>query len=1229
MACLYFITAQSEVGYLDLMAARTDIAVRDEGAVICDPVKPNSGQMLSLTFSNSGCVLQPGTRVLHHADDFTVGNVHFLFSEGTEPQKGMATGGPAPFIPVVKEPSIGERFLWPFTAMGRARHALRRSLQAPENTEYYDAVARAVKALYPKCSVNAECSGLRAELLAFLVWKSVSRSDLSQAVKWLEIMDADHPLCPARQILRWDLMRAFAALRDLNAYYVQARLLFSSPEIISNRWRGAVLDSIARIYEQVSPEAVEQLLSGAPGGMKSLPEVAATVAVCSFPVGGCDIKQAKEWAARIRPDLLTFSARVRADACIALSRIAEINGEFSLMLKQSIDAFRSAPSYGPSAYWVCRSRLQCRQRNPDAHLSAALRSGADWQRLAALLDLYRNPGLTTASRIPGLLAGVHGSMDASEQKLAVALTKQALEGFDPIELEDIKRAAAVCQSLEDKIGSFSWTSTHIARQEITCDAKYVPAYSRLEKNGSTAQRVGAELARVARLLAGSPLKRPAGTGDLASWLEAALFHLFESQTKLVPVTMPPQSAEDAQLLRRFPRLREASDAVSFVLSVLKTNKASDPPSLSTAAPTWSHWVVFRAELIRSKTTIVTQAPMAWSAEFWACNHAYTEQAPVLLHLSAPILEKWVANQNAEVQAPLKLLRSIRLRSFKSSHGNGAPIEHLFPELGAVAETAALKEAAFERNYASGRALLANHEEMRALQVFQKLESDVAQAGALVRASWMPIVQYWRGASQASSDPAEAFQVWESLLETSKKSEARGQLAMLALSRNEIEQARIVLAEAPLNVPGCRYAQGLLYARTLDFESMRNCLRSEEAKMVLADSCYDSAARKLLAVTEERNGHRNEAQALYEEGLKTDGEEPVVQVRLARCRLRSAYDNLSTEPLGNLHMRIPPLPAGSATWSSEYVLLARLLSAPVEQLTELVAAGFDDSGKKPGRVYARMQACVWRMLILDRPEMAAAFIASRKLTAAPGWFERTRSILTAWKAMTAVGTKHSDCATALRRSTLLLASLDTDSADDELRSWHSLTQKCSAILTAGSDVVGPFDWPDLQSHPLRQVAAMWSENQRQGTAAASAIMSLLNSKTSWSESQRLLLKAISAWIAGQDDVYLETYPYLEPVLDELPVPGPELWICNALIRFARRDWKYLLEAEMPDCVAELQDERVKTLIGCAFARAAADECVQGDPRMALKHLRQAQNALAPLLHDDISREKSQCYSTSKA
>ena len=46
------------------------------------------------------------------------------------------------------------------------------------------------------------------------------------------------------------------------------------------------------------------------------------------------------------------------------------------------------------------------------------------------------------------------------------------------------------------------------------------------------------------------------------------------------------------------------------------------------------------------------------------------------------------------------------------------------------------------------------------------------------------------------------------------------------------------------------------------------------------------------------------------------------------------------------------------------------------------------------------------------------------------------------------------------------------------------------------------------------------------------------------------------------------------------------------------WSRLLESELPASVADLADSRVRLLMGLAYARAAADEGMRGDPRQAI-------------------------------
>lgn len=105
----------------------------------------------------------------------------------------------------------------------------------------------------------------------------------------------------------------------------------------------------------------------------------------------------------------------------------------------------------------------------------------------------------------------------------------------------------------------------------------------------------------------------------------------------------------------------------------------------------------------------------------------------------------------------------------------------------------------------------------------------------------------------------------------------------------------------------------------------------------------------------------------------------------------------------------------------------------------------------------------------------------------------------------------------------------------------------------------------------------------------------------------------------NDLFIEHYTTLEPVIDELPVAGRDLWVPAALIRYSREDWRSLTGASLPDCVADMSDPLVCLIVELADARAAIADLRNPSQTMAqrIKGIHNNLLALVERIHFQVS------------
>jgi hypothetical protein len=385
----------------------------------------------------------------------------------------------------------------------------------------------------------------------------------------------------------------------------------------------------------------------------------------------------------------------------------------------------------------------------------------------------------------------------------------------------------------------------------------------------------------------------------------------------------------------------------------------------------------------------------------------------------------------------------------------------------------------------------------------------------------------------------------------------------------------------------------------------------------------------MAATLERLGHEGEADHLRAEFLAAHPLDEITVARQSRRKLKLAYEKARTGDLdgeSTASLAIVLAPVQRVAWRRPHGVLRQMLTGSGELLRGL-STSITNLSQDGLRLPNWRQVLTHRLLCHGDAEAAQDVMGSINPGGAPEGIRRTQAILSAWHVLARSWSLHGpdaskavgECADRLRR-------IGNGRADGVLEYWRRLVGKALKIAADpdGKEHFRP--WPDFDSQPSGKVPGLWAAEQEVRKQSAAALTAdLAGGNSGFGEQQVLLLKALIAWACGEDEAYLENYGYLEPILGELPVGGPHLWVASGLIRFAKKDWREILESELPDCVADLAHDDVRLLIGLAYARSAAEECVKGDVRSALQNVRRAQDNLEVLIEAGApaSRERAPC------
>lgn len=1118
------------------------------------------------------------------------------------------------------------KLTWFLTRLGRARRALARALDIPDAEDRVKGADRSARLLLREVrGKNPEISRTLEDLLVFLCWHATTRGNLKLAQQWLDHLLKTCPNADRRLALRSDLAKASLQASDLDGFVKHAKALAADKATTPEIWAATVVDMVGRAYVRVSPACAREIIASANARIKAHPQVDAMLAVCECAAGFASADDAQKKVTRIRPEMVTVWRVIRADACLAQAVAAEWVGDVKKMLERGIEALQAAPSYPAALYWLARARLHFPEGNPAEHLGGSWPEGKpEWQRLRLATELHQRPHLVSAEPVAPILEGLRSSQDTPEQKLLVTLLERALRGKEQVEPRDLAAAAGICRVIQAKSGKLPWTEVHLARHETLVERRYADACKRLECREVAQEPGAADCATVARILGGNELPNR-GKSSLKSLLTIlASLDCLQGKSHSVSGWQLAELRNDP-ICERFPSLRAVVDAVALMLRVMGGDARAEDAAFAACCPNeatepWVRWLYTRALLLVQRGNIEAQFGaslsaqhpyVAWDAELWACNRRQSRER--ILAFTTPIsavLDQWTAAAPKERDVCAQLRRA-RLANYASEE---APLDlHLpasvFPELGERWDTLSREDVRYELEYSAARRTLATKDPDEAARLFRKMDSRLSDAGGILRVWWQPLIQYWLGVAQARAGAEEeAVETLRSLLGAPFDSEARSQLALIELRAGRTDQAEQWLPQEDVDCPGVRYARTLVAARRGQLETVREQLDSSAGRQLLEGSSYDLPARRLLAATEERLGHEEAAEHLREELLAAQPQDEITLARQGRRKLKVAYQRLAAGALDNESVKsleIVLAPVKQVAWRRTHSLLRALLTAKGEALSGL-------SASVPNVNW--LQLIMHQLLSQGHPEAAFKLATEVGFVSEPERAQRTQAILSAWHVLVhchqlqtpdqGVSKTLAECAERLKGTTQV---------DDVLARWRQLLATAHQIAADpdGKQYFRP--WSDLSSPLFDHVPGLWAEEAEIRRQSAAALVSGLEHDTgTFQEAQALLLKALAAWENGDDEAFLEKYGYLEPVLEELPAGGPQLWVAAALIHFARKDWPALLESQLPDCVADLENEDVRLLIGMAYARVATEEFLKGDIRNALQDLRKAQDNLGVLI-----------------
>jgi len=1098
------------------------------------------------------------------------------------------------------------------------------ALQCPGARVLLDTLAVALVELQKKSGwkTNPEVLAVVRDIHLFLGWSYLQGNFFSESAGWIAKSDKLFPERSERLTLRRELMGRLRERHLSNDYVAQAKLLLSDASIAP--FGGVVLDTIGEVYATIPVKERVGLVASVLKALVADPRIGCALVMWQCPELFASKKEARSWAQKILPENLSFAPPMQADAFVALGRAAEWERDWETMVARAQDALRSAADHHGAVFLLARSCLyQAGSNLPEELKTITVPDGPGWRLLLHQCALHEQGSIGNAKAVVSELSEIAKSGDPLELDLAIRLLERALT----LSLDRLPERGVVAQHAElsalllnsagkvsgqlpffrcscsqcGEVLEFSrddaknnaacphckrntrllvprsvvallpWAELNVALKELQVDGDYAKAFRRLENPELADYAPAGLLAQVARLLAGSP-NTSTGDGD-----EKSLLPAFESALNAVlgrPEPAVPWEALRAALsaeladpfLQQFPQLVAGGEVLAQVVRLLGGDATNKEAILychvPANAPRWVGWLHARLGLLVGSIIPSDKVPLG--------------------------------------------------ASIAAVSGNES-------KLGSLLDAVCTNEREIESRYASARTALAQGLPPKAIKILGAIDKEIDSACVLTKLWWRPLCTYWLGVAYAHEQSAEATEVLESLVGGIRSHEAIGQLALLDLQKGDTTAALQRLAGGSDQVPSVRYARAVALSRTGKPDEACELLGSAEAKDCFVGTPYALAAIRLLATILERCGNRDWAIRSHEKVLSLQPGDEISVLRLVRLGGEIAYENFvasgsPTDVSGDAKLLaglVPKAKSGTAQKNAFSLLLDFLNSSSASATLVQLADRVDALIAEPEmRIWWR-QLLAAGLLRAHDPANALKILTDSDGAPTPPAVERSRAILKIWREFMDRVDQNSRAKTAKELEDLA-RTLHAFSPDDAVAHlWRMLAQLGASL--SRSETVPPEQWRALADSPMAHVPFLFNADPGIRRAAAEALHPVITSNRSrWSEEPQLLLNALTAWAMANDEAFLEHYAILEPILDELPVAGRDLWLTAALVRYAKKDWKDLLD-HFPDCVADMSDPVVKLVVELASAREAADEALKTDKKdQALKKIKSVRNNLQDLL-----------------
>jgi hypothetical protein len=625
----------------------------------------------------------------------------------------------------------------------------------------------------------------------------------------------------------------------------------------------------------------------------------------------------------------------------------------------------------------------------------------------------------------------------------------------------------------------------------------------------------------------------------------------DSPTLIDPMAF---SGITSQVVERVPCLAELKEMIDLAPQLASGGIKAFPSVLEQplppSAPSWIRWLQMRLAFLAEPNTFLSRAN-----SLDVCDVMVAWEFDRIVRNVLPL----GANANTQVIQARKTLEKCDFLDYsKSCKGQLGELVSLEVDIDTEFRAVAAECALQDLGAGATQRMEATESRRKRLEGLKKrvLRSQITAS------FWVPVLEYWQAVAGLSVLDTEDSPDFSS--ESWMWPRAVGQLALFKIARGDLVAAEQWLDQAMADHAGVVYAQALLAARRGD--SGRSMELIDEL-IEAATNCptYTQAAKRLKGALLERGGDSGAALDIYLALLEQNTEDAVARTRSLRILLQRSYgskvDGDGSTLLKLADKRIPDI----ATFRR------------LQKIVSLILSGSDVSvdGEPNG-------LC----LLKGRQLLAKGDLDAAALT-----IEQTE----------AIASKH-----ILQAAGLLRALCGEVFGDAQFADYQRQVEGCKRSFEALSDDTLRTQierWQGYLQLALDVLRAVSDPNNQQRE-----FLSALQSDR-WTKAQRSLAGLLSA----PEDAVQDDYLALLPELDALPVDGADVWLAFARQWLKDSNFTELLESELPDCVAELDDPRIRWIIALGYTKASVEAYRKQNGRQAINWANRARTTLEELVN----------------